>query len=693
MTWTAQAPAFLGSFACVAAIFVLPGAGLAWLARVRGLLAWALGPALSALLYGVTATVAGRVDVPWGVPVVLVAAVPAVLVAVLLGRWRRHDAPLRTVPLPAAVIRAAWIAALGAGVLLVIGVVAGMPDLEAPLQVRDAVVHLNGLELVRQEHNASMFGALDLVVSSSGAGAFYPSLWHAALALVPFGSPGVVSTAAMLVVATVLWPLSIVALTRAVLPAQAWAVVVAAALSTSFTFFPFGQLVLSAQWPNGLGTAMIPALLAATVLWVRSWQDVSLAVRVRRRQALSGALVLAGAVLGATLVHPNTVFSYLVFAGPLLLAVAWRVWRAHPRSARTVAWVLAATAGGAALVVVAARWSGLDHVLANVMAYQQILPERSYLFTVSRLIGDTTLASVPGNLLLSFLVLTGVVVLLKERRLRWVVCAWALTIALAALAGGPENWLRGITGVWYKHVFRLEALYPVTAVLLAAVGVGWCANRLYERWSVRVSRRAEPAVGAGAECVTEPVSPAGRVPRGVGHLVSTPVRAGATVVAAVLASTVILGVPAMAARSTGVYDPDHLGARLLVSADDRRLLDRLPDLVPADAVVLGDPNAGAVLLFSYGARTPVYYRIGADWLGDDQLLLAQRFDEIASDPEICEALERLGVEYFYLSSDRRDQKWPSNLATHALRVVDTSAGFELVATEGAARLYRITACS
>ncbi|SDC29314.1 hypothetical protein SAMN05216410_1575 [Sanguibacter gelidistatuariae] len=671
MTWTEQVPAFAGAFACVVAIFLIPGAGLLWLARVRGLVAWALGPAVSALLYGTAAVVLDRVGLPWGLPAVLAAAVPAAGVALLLGRWRRHDPPLRTAQLPTMVIRALWTAALLAGALLVIGVFAGMPDLAAPLQVRDAVVHLNGLELVRQDHNASMFGGLDLVVSSAGAGAFYPSLWHGALALVPFGSAGVVSTAGMLAVATVLWPLSMVALARAVLPAQPWAVVVVAALSTSFSFFPFGQLVLSAQWPNGLGTAMIPAVLAATVLWVRSWHDAALAARVRRRRALSGAVVLAGAVGGMVLVHPNTVFSYLVFAGPLLLAVAWRAWRAHPRTGRTVVWVVAGVVVAAAGVAAAARVSGLDRVLKDVMGYQQILPERPYLFTIARLLGDTTLASVPGNVLLSAAVLTGVVVLLRERRLRWVVLAWALTIALAALAGGPEIGLRGITGFWYKHVFRLEALYPITAVLLAAVGVGWWANRLHTRWSARVRDKA---------------------PRGAGRLVSSPVRAGATVLAAVLASSVVLGVPAMATRSAGVYDPENLGARLLVSADDRRLLDRLPELVPADAVVLGDPNAGAVLIFSYGSRTPVYYRIGADWLGTDQLLLALHFDEVSSDPAVCEALARLGVEYFYLSSDREDKKWPSNLATHALRAVDTASGFELLASEGAAQLFRITAC-
>ena len=671
MTWTEQAPAFAGAFVAVAAIFILPGAGLLWLARVRGLLAWALGPALSALVYGVAGVALDRLGLPWGAPTLLLAAVPAVLVAAGLGWWRRRDAPLRCEAVPRTVARAAWAGALLAGVILVVGVCAGLPDLAAPLQVRDAIVHLNGLELVRQQHNASMFGALDVVVSSAGAGSFYPSLWHGALALVPFGSAGVVSTAAMLAVGTVLWPLAMVALTRAVLPAQPWAVVVVAVLSASFSFFPYGQLVLSAQWPNGLGASMIPAVLAATVLWVRSLHERTGTARDRRRRALSGAVVLLAAMGGMALVHPNTIFSYLVFAGPLLLAVAWRVWTSRPRTLRTVLWVVGVSLAVVLLAVVGARVTGLDRVLAGVMGYQQILAERSYPFTVSRLLGDTTLASVPGNVVLTVLVLTGVVVLVRERRLRWVVLAWALTIALAALAGGPENPLRGITGFWYKHVFRLEALYPVSALLLAAVGTGWWARRLSARW---VARRGDDA------------------PRGAGRLMSSPLRAGGTVVAAALALTLVQGVPAMAERSAAVYDPDHLGRRLLVSDDDRRLLDRMADLVPADAVVIGDPNAGSVLLFSYGDRTPVYYRIGADGLGKDERLLALHLDDIAENPAICEALARLGVEYFYLNSSTVDRTWPDNMPTRALRAVDTSSGFELLASEGAARLYRITAC-
>lgn len=671
MTWTEQAPAFVGAFAVVSAIFILPGAALAWLARVRGLLAWALGPALSALLYGTAGVVLDLLGLTWGVPALLVAAVPALLVAAGVGWIRRHDVPLRSDVVPTIVARATWAGAVLAGVILVAGVCAGMTDLAAPLQVRDAVVHLNGLEVVRQQGNASMFGALDVVVSSAGSGAFYPSLWHGALALVPFGSAGVGSNAAMLVVATVLWPLAMIALTRAVLPAQPWAVAVVAVLSTSFSFFPFGQLVLSAQWPNGLGVAMIPAVLAATVLWIRSWHDRRESAHDRRRRALTGSVVLVAAVGGMALVHPNTIFSYLVFAGPLLLAVAWRAWTARPRTRRTVRLVVAVGVAVVVLAVLGARLTGLDRVLAGVMGYQQILPERSYLFTVSRLLGDTTLASVPGNLVLSVLVLTGVVVLVRERRLRWVVVAWALTIVLAALAGGPENPLRGITGFWYKHVFRLEALYPVTALLLTAVGTAWWAQRLHARWAARHA--------------------AGSV-RGAGRLVSSPLRAGATVTAAALVSSVVLGVPAMAVRSAGVYDPDNLGRRLLVSADDRRMLDRLADLVPPDAVVIGDPNAGAVLIASYGDRTPVFYRIGTDWLSPDQRLLALHFEDIAENPEICQALERLGVEYLYLNTATVDRRWPDNMSTQALRDVDTSRGFELVASEGAVQLYRITAC-
>ena len=672
MTWTEQAPSFLGAFVAVPALLVLPGAALAWLARVRGLLAWALGPALSALLYATAGVALDRLGLPWGAAWLAVAAVPAVLIAAALGWWRRRDAPLCTQTTPPAVVRAAWAAAVLAGVILAAGIIAGMTDLAAPLQVRDAIVHVNGLEMVRAQRDASMFGALDAVVSTAGAGAFYPTLWHGVLALVPFGSAGVVSNAGMLAVATVLWPLAMVALTRAVLPAQPWAVVVVAALSTSFSFFPFGQLVLSAQWPNGLGATMIPAVLAATVLWIRSWHDRRDSAHDRRRRALSGAVVLAGAVGGMALVHPNTIFSYLVFAGPLLLAVAWRVWSAHPRPRSTVTWVAVAGAGFVALAVLGARATGLDRVLADVMSYQQILPSRSYPFTVSRLLADTTLTSLPGNLVLSALVLTGVVVLVRERRLRWVVLAWAMTIVLAALAGGPENPLRGLTGFWYKHVFRLEALYPVTGLLLAAVGTIWWAQRLSARWA-----RRHP----------------GERPGGLGQLVSSPLRAGATVVVAALVSTVVLGLPATVVRSAGVYDPDHLGRRLLVSADDRRLLDRLPDLVPQDAVIIGDPNAGAVLIYSYGHRTPVYYRIGADWLGPDQRLLALHLDDIGRDPEVCQALERLGVEYLYLNASTVDLTRPNNMPTRALRSVDTTSGFELVAREGSANLFRITACA
>ena len=112
MAWTEQAPSFVGAFIAVSAIFVLPGAGLLWLARVRGLLAWAMGPVLSSLFYGTTAVVFDVAGLSWGLPALLVAAVPAASVAAALGWWRRSDPPLRSEAVPTTIVRAAWAGAV-----------------------------------------------------------------------------------------------------------------------------------------------------------------------------------------------------------------------------------------------------------------------------------------------------------------------------------------------------------------------------------------------------------------------------------------------------------------------------------------------------------------------------------------------------------------------------------------------------
>ncbi|GAA2243229.1 hypothetical protein GCM10010401_15300 [Rarobacter faecitabidus] len=753
------------AIALATAVWLVPGWSVLRVAGVRGLAAWALAPGLTAGVAACATLLFGRVGLGWQASGALVVWLVALAVAGIVGFAGRHRmakerSAARTAnersdsrlanersagrlakersaarmakgpgrPLNAIQTRLALAGAAIAGALVLAATVLGMPDGGAPLQVRDAFVHLNAIAEIRLTGNASMFGGIDAVVSHTGADSFYPTTWHAIAALMPQSQVGLAANGAMLAVMLVIWPVSMAYLTRCVFPARPELMPIVVALSGALSFFPFTQSVLSAQWPNALGTALLPVALGATVVWLRD------------PRRLANWTVLGIAVAGAVAAHPNTAFSWLALALPALTISAWRTVSglgipgqdADPRTARTAGpWEAAMrrTRPWLVLVVLIAmlgglvRFTPLWNILAGVMGYHQTIATRSYPFTVGRLLADMALWPVPANVIVSAAVIWGAVVLLRKRQARYIVAAWCLTIVLAALAGGPENALRGVTGFWYKHVFRLEALYPITALLLAAVGIwaaaNWLATRVQHGGGGVGAGRDSPGYagggedganggagavspgfaegGAGTADAATPGSPlaadAAAVP--AAREVNVARLAGALTLAALVVMAACL-VPGMARRSAGVYGPVALAARgaLIVDTDDRLMLRDIADLIPAGAVVIADPASGGVLLTSFGGVAAVFQRTSLDGLGEDQRVLAQHFSRLATDPAVCTAIADLGVRYAYLDEDLLPGGSRHDQATAGFADVDVAApgAFEAIATRGSVTLYRLTAC-
>ncbi len=655
----------LGVAAAMGALTLLwlgPGYAVLRILGVRGLVAWACAPGITAGLVACATTVFFALDIRWTMLTAGVALVAVLAVLAGARRWspRRYRVRVALRPIPAAI---RWWTVIGctvAGLGVVLAFALSVPDVAAPNQVRDALVHLNAIEWIRTTGDASMFGGIDPVVAHAGAGAFYPTVWHAVVALIPMGSTGLLANSAVLVVAVVLWPLTMVLLARVAFEGQPVVAAICGALTAALSFFPFTQSTLSAQWPNALGTALLPAALAMTVLAVRG------------RGNRGTWMVAIGAVAGAACAHPNTIFSYVALILPFALVHAWRwINRVVQGSGGTCTRRrVVLTSGGSVLAVACVGmvlWVGpLGRVLAGVLGYHQTIATRSYGYTVLRLLSDTGLRPVPGNLVVSVTVLVGVCVLRRRRQARWIVAMWLVTIVLAALAGGPEGPQRAITGFWYKHVFRLEALYPISTLLLAAIGI----MAVGQWWS---RRRLS----------------GGRRPRR-----SRWWPAGAISVFAIMVFLAVQ-VPAMVSRGSGVYRPADIAARggmVVVDQDDRRMLARLSQYVPDGTAVIADPNSGGVLASSYGGVEAVFFRLGTTALAPSQALLADRFSELGTSADVCHALSDLRVGFAYLDSELAPGGVRSAQSTPGISDAAGSNGLDPVATEGSVTLYRISAC-
>lgn len=667
MSWAGALPSVLG----LAALLYLPGLGFGLLAGVRGLVLVGAAPAVSAAMLGVMGVVADQVGLTWGLPAYAVGAVLLLGCGALLGWWRRRTATTWSgtlgAPLGAAQVGGLVVAWAAAATVSLTALRSGMGAPDALLQSWDSVFHLNGVQAVRELGNASSIGGLNSLSGSRAPVVYYPSVWHALVALTP-GAVPVAANASTVVIAALVWPLGLAALARAAVPRLPLVTLAAPVVGASFVAFPTVLLTTSGQWPNSLSVALLPGALGLVTLVLRSWRDTR----------VSGLVVVLPALAGVVLVHASGAFALVVLLVPLVVARAGSgalaLWRARHRW-----WVV----GGCVLVVVAAAGvvevlSG-SAVLRTTLAYRRA-PTGSVVDGLrDGLLDVPALSAVTPGVAVLVLVLLGCVAAVVRREAGWLVVAWVSCVGLVGLATGPENDLRWLTGFWYKSSPRVAALVPVAASVLGALGAVW-AGHLAERvarWAL--ARRS--AGGRHESPRRSPVLPAALA-------VCVPV----VLLGAAWAGTEGFRHDDRAFRTAQAYDPDLIRYGAMVGAQEVGLLESLGDVLPDDAVLLGDPFNGAAFAYAVSDVDVVFPQLGAAFADPDQQYLEQHFRDILSDPQVCQYVRERGITHFYadepgwIEGTDVAARWPG------LYGVDVTEGFELVASAGGTGVYEITAC-
>jgi len=704
MTWLTQAlPAGL----VVLALLWLPGLGALRAVGLRGLLLWSGAPAVSLAGYAVATQLVARLGLAWrpvsGIGATLVVLVVLALVGrLVLGRTGAARVVAAQEPFAVGGLRGEGRAAAlalglvlaGGALLVLVPTLLGMHSAQNPLQQWDGVFHLDGIRLIQDTGDATGLDGL----YGSDVHVFYPATWHALMALVP-GTHGLLpwvsipaaTSAWTLVCSSIVWPLVVAGWCWVVLPGRRMLLVVAVALLGAFPMFPTVLWSIQAVWPNGTSILVLPGAAALWLLVLRVLDARgSSAAAQGPRDGAGGARAVTGltgvalvATLGLAAAHPTGAVALIVLVGPL---AAWRVWRAASRRWRAGRRAGVVVMTGAVLVLgaVAVARASQTASWASVTGYERPFM-RPYSVTVLRLLLDFVITAWPANLVVSAAVLVGVVVAWRQR-LRWVVVAWALTLALAALAAGWENPLRAVTGIWYKQAMRIEAFYPVTAVLLAALGAttiaAWVARR------VRGSDRTGALLrGLGAERAL-----GWRLPGGAGGA-RTPVGALAWLLLVSLVVSLGYQAPARERFFAQSYQPARLKWGTMATADELDLLRRLPAVLGPGAVVIGSPYSGLPLGYGLSGLRSVYLQLGAGSADPARAYLRSRFRDIHSDPQVCAYLQDLGVTHFYddRATPGADHAWDGKDAP-GFDDVDVSTGFVPVAGTGPVTVYRITAC-
>ena len=661
-TWFTALPVVL-----VALILVFaPGVVSLLLLRLRPLAALSLAPVVTVAVLAGAGVAASLAGIRWGVAPLLVAVALTWLVCAGLGHLLRN----RQVPRGDSSL-AVWISLglLSAFTVLLVVVLVSQPSPENFPQHPDTIYHLADAQWMLDQGTISSLDAGRFQTPTWHG--FYPSAFHGFTATISLltGAPVVVSSSAfVLVIAGLVWPLGCISLAITLLGRRPAVAVSAGVFSVAFTGFPFFLMGYGVLWPNLLGHTLVPASLAAVAVAVDATaQDAAPGERLR-----AGVVALV-ALPALALAHPNALLTFLLMAGVLvaarLIRGARRAWpRRGPVVMVTLGLVLASTATVLALRVLKvasmAESGPIGPTDGPLEAAGAVL-----LFAADR---DTPLFAVS-----LFLILGAIVTMWREPPARWAVVALVGSLVLWWLNVAVDSELvRTLTWPWYNNAPRFQAIPVVPAVVVATAGTAWLSELL----SVRlVASRPDG---------TRRMRFASRLPRtGAGTAGRRAAVAG--VLALVVAALSLTGMRAHINVLTRYFQPTE--ARSWASDAELRALRSISTSLPPDAVVAANPWTGATYLYVVSGRRLLVPTEKTNYPGDVALLSAS-LDEVGSDPEVCAAAQRQHVEWAITGGRPATRDEETLRQFRGVDAVGDSDAWQEVRTEEPYTLYRRVGC-
>ena len=646
------------------AVLALPGLPLALALRMRGLVLCAVLPVLSLAVIALSAEVGHELRADWSLLVPL--ALGILLAGIVLGARELHRrraghrprhlgvADSLTPPvlptgregLLAALVPAAGLV-LGGGSLLVLQL-RRMGSVDAVSQTFDNVFHLSAVRHVMRLHDASV-GVVGGMTRLPGESGFYPALWHQAASLVAQLSGQDVALASnvlMLAAGCVVWPLGMMALVGSATSGGRAAVGLAGALAGISGAFPLELMSWGLLLPYLLSIALLPTLLLGAA------HLLALSPAARRPDPAQLAAILIASLLAVTLAHPQGSLAAIVLGLPMaLVAVGVRV-RSLRRGDTDSPAGLAATAGLALLALAAGLvgWS-IARPSRGASSWDPTAQPGEALRQVLSLTPNSAQASLP----LALLLLAAVLAVALRSRSRWLLAPWLAAAGADVLIRSlPEGDLRYLlTGNWYTDNNRVTALIAVAAIPVLALGI-----ESLQRWAGR------------------------RRPR----LAGLPGQAAAGTAAVLV---LVLALISPGSRVNQGYFENDWQSGVLLTSDERELLEQLPEVVPEDAVIATNAWNGSSLAYALSDRQVLntYMSFQAE---PEVHLLNGRLDEATTNPEVCDAAEDLHVDY---ALDFGPQELHERSATYTgLNEISETGAAEVVLQVGDAKLLRMLPC-
>ncbi|MFE8884909.1 DUF6541 family protein [Pseudarthrobacter enclensis] len=669
MSWFDAAPQFL----LAVALLFIPGLAVALAARLRGFRLAATAPGISVSIVAISAIAAPFAGISWSlVPVLAVTIIVAALAWVLsavIARKSQNATAAEPAPAKRGVLAASVAAVLLAAFLIFRRLVAAIGTPEAFSQTFDNVFHLNAIRYILDTGSGS-----SLTLNAMTGAASYPAAWHDLVSLlVSAGGSGIPEAVSIIniAVAALVWPLGCIFLAQTIWGSRPAVLVSAGVLSAAFGAFPISLLDFGVLYPNFLAVALLPLVLAITL-------DVIGLSQVRGISRVIAGLVLLAVLPGLALAHPSAAMAWIAMMAPPAVYVYARFAVRTLTSTRGRKRVVAA----AAFAVVAVAAVVLVRVLWNAVRPPAEAAFWPPVESTGQAIGEVIASSAIGRpVAWAVLLLTviGLYVTIRSGRHLWLLGTYAVVAFLFIVVSSfPADDFRSFwTGIWYNDPPRLAALLPMVTIPFACRGavVVWDLVVRGVTEAPGILRRNDSVRGGHAD--------------GTGS-----VQPGTYLVAAGLVAVLALGFATQRGNVRQAQDSMAGSYRLsedspLVSSDELELIDRLPDEVPADAVMIGNPYNGSSLAYALADRRLVQLHI-LSAIPDGTAPLLNGPVPLKDDPAVCPTVEKLNIEYILDFGHREVHGRDSGYK--GLDSLIASGMATLEDSEGDAKLYKLQLC-
>lgn len=659
MSWWQSLPVILTAVL----LLLLPGLATALAIRMRGILALLIAPAFSVGTIAFLALVFPFVGVPWiPAPVIIGCAVVSSIAFFVSKAWgSAHNSS------PEFRSRASLSTMVGLG-SVVTALIIGMQMATAVIhpdsisQTYDNVFHLNAVRWALESQNSSPLN----LGAFTGISA-YPAAWHGIVAIVgglTGASIPVIVNATSIAIGAVAWPLSCLFFTLAVAGHRKATVVVTFIFSAGFATFPILMIDWGVLYPNLLSISILPAALGL------AFTALGLGFHPRPT-TLVAWLSLSVAVAGVALAHPSTFVAFLAFALPGALAVYYfrirLLWPAKSKdSKRQARFLTAALLAG--LITLTVVWYFLRPP-SDAASWEVVeTPPQA----IGELLFNAPLGR-PSQEILSICLLAGIVRLWITKSRRWLVVTYLIGAALFFFAAGYNAPIRQfVTGVWYFDSYRLAALLPVVVLGPAVVGALFLLDLVREK-----IRATDSSVLVKTRFPAEPGP-----------------RQQAVVIAIVYAVAIVPMLPQLLPVNFAAYQA-HWQYRsdanaALLSPQERKLLERLPQTTEPDGNIAGLPSSGAALAYALSGRTVIQPHILTTH-GSDIDVVNAGLKDASEFPAVCESVRSLNVRYVL---DFGTRTVTGTLAGYGgVMDLEENASLKLIDSEGSdARLFQVVAC-